>query len=81
MHQPTEAVHADEREWETLRWPGQWSKMLFHPGADDGQAADLRRPLQHAGAPARSPRRTSSADPPQLLSPLTLPSPLRRGRG
>jgi len=33
-HQPMEAVHADEREWETLRWPGQWSKMLFHPRAD-----------------------------------------------
>ena len=33
-HQPMEAVHADDREWETLRWPGQWSKMLFHPRAD-----------------------------------------------
>jgi hypothetical protein len=22
-----EAVHIDERPWETLRWPGQWSKM------------------------------------------------------
>ncbi len=32
-HQPMEAVHADDREWETLRWPGQWSKMLFHPRA------------------------------------------------
>jgi hypothetical protein len=30
-HQPMEAVHADERPWETLRWSGQWSKMLFHP--------------------------------------------------
>ena len=26
-----EAVHESEREWETLRFPGQWSKMLFHP--------------------------------------------------
>jgi predicted amidohydrolase YtcJ len=26
-----EAVHIDDRPWETLRWPGQWSKMLFHP--------------------------------------------------
>ena len=34
MHQPMEAVHADERDWETLRWPGQWSKMLFHPRPD-----------------------------------------------
>jgi hypothetical protein len=26
-----EAVHEDERAWETLRFPGQSSKMLFHP--------------------------------------------------
>jgi hypothetical protein len=26
-----EAVHADEREWETLRFDGSQSKMLFHP--------------------------------------------------
>ncbi|HUI17597.1 MAG TPA: cupin domain-containing protein [Alphaproteobacteria bacterium] len=26
-----EAVHESEREWETLRFPGQSSKMLFHP--------------------------------------------------
>src|SRR5258707_980563 len=25
------AVHESEREWETLRFPGQHSKMLFHP--------------------------------------------------
>jgi len=30
-HQPMEAVHIDDRPWETLRWPGQLSKMLFHP--------------------------------------------------
>ena len=30
-HQGPEFVHTDERDWETLRWPGQWSKMLFHP--------------------------------------------------
>jgi hypothetical protein len=30
-HGAMEAVHADERPWETLRWSGQWSKMLFHP--------------------------------------------------
>jgi len=29
--QPCDAIHVDERPWETLRWPGQWSKMLFHP--------------------------------------------------
>jgi mannose-6-phosphate isomerase-like protein (cupin superfamily) len=27
--------HADDMEWETLRFPGQHSKMLFHPGPDD----------------------------------------------
>ena len=26
-----EAVHESGREWEMLRFPGQWSKMLFHP--------------------------------------------------
>ena len=30
-HQPCEAVHLDEREWETIRWPGETGKMLFHP--------------------------------------------------
>jgi redox-sensitive bicupin YhaK (pirin superfamily) len=33
-HQPPEYVHRDEREWETIRWPGQTGKMLFHPRAD-----------------------------------------------
>ena len=33
-HLPMEAVHVDDREWETLRWDGQWSKMLFHPRPD-----------------------------------------------
>lgn len=28
---PFEAVHVDEREWETLRFGGYQSKMLFHP--------------------------------------------------
>ena len=28
-----EAVHESDREWEMLRFPGQWSKMLFHPSA------------------------------------------------
>ena len=35
-HQPMEAVHVDDRPWETLRWPGQWSKMLFHPRPERG---------------------------------------------
>ena len=33
-HQPASAVHTDERPWELLRWPGQWSKMLVHPSAE-----------------------------------------------
>jgi hypothetical protein len=28
------AVHESEREWEMLRFPGQWSKMLFHPSPE-----------------------------------------------
>jgi hypothetical protein len=23
--------HIDEIEWETIRWPGETGKMLFHP--------------------------------------------------
>lgn len=33
-HHPPEYVHRDEREWETVRWPGQTSKMLFHPSPE-----------------------------------------------
>ena len=33
-HQPLSAIRVEEREWETLRWPGQWSNMLFHPRVD-----------------------------------------------
>src|SRR5215831_13948546 len=29
-----EALHASERQWETLRSPAQWSKMLLHPRPD-----------------------------------------------
>ncbi len=29
-----ECVHRDEREWETIRWPGQTGKMLFHPRSE-----------------------------------------------
>ena len=29
-----EAKHEDDFEWETLRFPGQWSKMLFKPDED-----------------------------------------------
>ena len=30
-HQPMEVRHRDELEWETIRWPGETGKMLFHP--------------------------------------------------
>lgn len=33
-HQPMEAIHIDDREWETIRWPGQLGKMLLHPNPD-----------------------------------------------
>ena len=33
--QPAEFRHIDDMEWETLRFPGQHSKMLFHPRPED----------------------------------------------
>ena len=30
-HLPYEAKHIDDFEWETIRWPGETGKMLFHP--------------------------------------------------
>ncbi len=30
-HQPMEVRHRDEVEWQTIRWPGETGKMLFHP--------------------------------------------------
>jgi len=39
MRQPNDAParfrHIDDMDWETLRFPGQTSKMLFHPRPDD----------------------------------------------
>ena len=31
---PPQYRHIDERPWETLRWPGQESKMMFHPSPE-----------------------------------------------
>ena len=31
QHKPHELRHIDDAPWETLRYPGQTSKMLFHP--------------------------------------------------
>ena len=33
-HQPFEARHRDDIDWETIRWPGETGKMLFHPRPD-----------------------------------------------
>jgi quercetin dioxygenase-like cupin family protein len=33
-HLPMEARHRDEVEWETIRWPGETGKMMFHPRAE-----------------------------------------------
>ena len=30
-HQAMEVRHRDELEWETIRWPGETGKMMFHP--------------------------------------------------
>ena len=37
-HRPMEAVHADDRSWETLRWPGQWSKNILEGEFEIGEA-------------------------------------------
>ncbi|HYB09533.1 MAG TPA: cupin domain-containing protein [Alphaproteobacteria bacterium] len=33
-HQSYEIRHRDDVEWETIRWPGETGKMLFHPRAE-----------------------------------------------
>ena len=33
-HKPYETRHFDEVDWETIRWPGETGKMLFHPRAE-----------------------------------------------
>jgi hypothetical protein len=30
-HQPREIKHRNDLDWETIRWPGETGKMLFHP--------------------------------------------------
>jgi hypothetical protein len=30
-HLPYEVRHLDDMDWETIRWPGETGKMLFHP--------------------------------------------------
>ena len=31
---PMEAGHPDDMDWEMQRFPGQWTKMVFHPRPD-----------------------------------------------
>jgi len=33
-HQSYEIRHRDDLEWETIRWPGETGKMLFHPRSE-----------------------------------------------
>jgi hypothetical protein len=30
--------HLDEIDWETIRWPGETGKMLFHPSPEQPTA-------------------------------------------
>lgn len=34
-HREMRVAHRDDMDWENLRFDGQYSKMLFHPTADD----------------------------------------------
>jgi len=34
-HKAYQVRHLDEVEWETIRWPGETGKMLFHPRPED----------------------------------------------
>ncbi|WP_420416326.1 cupin domain-containing protein [Pacificispira sp.] len=34
-HNPYIVKHLDDFEWETIRWPGETGKMLFHPEPDN----------------------------------------------
>jgi len=33
-HQAMLTRHADDMDWETIRWPGQLGKMMFHPSPE-----------------------------------------------
>ena len=42
-HLPYQVRHLDEIDWETIRWPGETGKMLFHPSPEQPTA---RRPAK-----------------------------------
>src|SRR5260370_35404433 len=37
-HLPYQVRHLDEIDWETIRWPGETDKMLFHPAPEQPTA-------------------------------------------
>ncbi len=37
-HLPYQVRHLDEIDWETIRWPGETGKMLFHPAPEQPTA-------------------------------------------
>jgi hypothetical protein len=37
-HLPCQVRHLDEIDWETIRWPGETGKMLFHPAPEQPTA-------------------------------------------
>ena len=37
-HLPYQVRHLDEIDWETIRWPGETGKMLFHPSPEQPTA-------------------------------------------
>jgi hypothetical protein len=37
-HLPCQVRHLDEIDWETIRWPGETGKMLFHPSPEQPTA-------------------------------------------
>jgi hypothetical protein len=60
-----EALHESEREWEMLRFPGQWSAMLFHPRED--------RPTEPNAGLCATNRRSPSDAPARFRTDLVHP--------
>ena len=48
-HLPYQVRHLDEIDWETIRWPGETGKMLFHPTPGAADRAQCRHPAARAG--------------------------------
>jgi hypothetical protein len=56
---PPEYRHIDEQPWETLRWPAQESKMMFHPR----RVRPSRTPVSFTTSRARIIRAIGTASP------------------